>query len=433
VRKITFIIYLCFFNGLVFSQTDSVDFNEENYSAEGFDVIGGKHLTLGGQITFLYQYHPVIKGAEYDGLSSVPKNSESELLSMATLNFLFKFWKNGEFVLSPELQLGNGIGNGKGMGAYPNALYGNPQIMPYILRAHYRHHFYLKNSFLKEYQFTAGRYALMEMFDMNPYASDPKKDFFNFAHTMLNAWDAAITAYGYTQGLAQTVKLKTSSASLSINTHNKEAGGPATDWNISQAYSVNLQLVKNFKLFTRSGKVRVLGFYNSYNGGDFLHYYKDTLTGISYFDSTHTYTNKVGAGVDISYELSEHSGLFLRYSQSDGLHEDYGYTQCDGSLNGGAMLGMKLINRPTDKLGICASLNTLTKGHQQFLKDGGLGFMLGDGTLNYAPESVFETFYLIDFNGHCFITFNYQYAHNIGYNSDRKNVHFLGIRLNLTL
>jgi high affinity Mn2+ porin len=419
---------------IAFSQNDSIKkFNNENYSAEGFDLYFKQQLVIGGQATCLYQHQSALYNPKYDGPISISPKADDQVLGMATLNLLIKLWKRGEFVISPEMQLGNGIGNGKGMGAYPNALYGNPQNTPYLLRAHYRHHFFFKNSVLKEYNFTIGRYALMEMFDMNAYASDPKKDFFNFSHTMLNAWDAAITAYGYTQGLAQTLKFKNASVSLSVNTHNKEAGGPETDWNVAKAYSVNLQLVKNIKLFGKTGKVRLLSFYNSYNGGSFSDYYTDSLSHTAYYDSAHAYTTKFGGGIDISYDLNKRSGLFLRYSKSDGLHEDFGYTQCDGSLNGGALVGMNIIKRPTDRFGICASLNTISPLHQQFLKDGGTGFMLGDGNLTYAPETIFETLYCINIKDHCFITLNYQYAMNVGYNHDRKNAHFLGARLNLTL
>ncbi|MES2763864.1 MAG: carbohydrate porin [Bacteroidota bacterium] len=433
--KLTRFFALFFCSGFTaFSQNDSIrQFNGENYSAEGFDLYLGRQLAIGGQLTCLYQHQSALNKPKYDGPISISSSADDQILSMATLNLLIKLWKRGEFVISPEMQLGNGIGNGKGMGAYPNALYGNPQSSPYLLRAHYRHHFFFKNSTIKEYQLTVGRYALMEMFDMNPYASDPKKDFFNFSHTMLNAWDAAITAYGYTHGLAQTLKLKKGSVSLSVNTHNENAGGPETDWNISQAYSFNLQLVKNFQLFGKTGKVRLLGFYNSYNGGNFSNYYKDSLTHVAYFDTLHSYTTKLGGGIDINYDLNERSGLFLRYSQSDGLYEDYGYTQCDASINGGALLGMNAIKRPMDRFGICASVNMLSSLHQQFLKDGGTGFMLGDGNLNYAPETILETLYCMNIKEHFFVTLNYQYAINVGYNLDRGNAHFLGIRLNLTL
>ena len=405
---------------------------KDNYNAENFSVKLNKHLFIGAQNVSIYQHQAPLK-AKYDGPISIKKKGDDQFLVTTTLNFLFSFWKNSELVISPESQLGNGIGNGKGVGAYPNAMYGYPQIMPYILRAHYRHHFYFKNKKLKEYNITAGRYVIQEMFDTSPYDSDPKKDFLNFSHTMLNAWDVAATSYGYTHGFAQAFIFKKAAFYSSVNTHNLEAGGSKTDWDIAKAYSINLQLVKNFKLFGKEGKVRLLGFYNRYNGGDYKHYYIDTLDKQAYFDSTHTYTNKYGGGVDINYRLTNLSGFFIRYSINDGLHEDFGYTQCDGSLNTGFLLKMTRINRPMDKIGISASVNTISPLHRNFLRDGGVGFMIGDGKLTYLPENVFELFYAINFKNHVYITANYQYMANVGYNANRGNAHFLSLRLNLVL
>jgi high affinity Mn2+ porin len=406
---------------------------DENYGAENFSVQAFKQLVIGAQINAVYQHQSSLDTGS-EGPISLQVKGDDQLLTTTTLNFLIRFWKKGEFVISPESQLGNGIGNGKGLGAYSNAMYGYPQMAPYILRAHYRHHFYgRKDSKLKEYTITAGRYVLQEMFDMNPYASDPKKDFLNFSHTMLNAWDASVTAYGYTQGIAQALKFKKSAVYLSVNTHNLEAGGSKTDWDVLKAYSINLQYVKDFKLWGQSGKIRLLGFYNSYHGGDFKHYHSDATIHEAHFDSTDAYTTKFGGGIDIHYRLTDNSGFFWRYSLNDGLHEDFGYTQCNASINTGILLKMKIIDRPKDKLGLCGSYNTISLLQQQYLQDGGVGFMVGDGTLTYAPEQVFEAFYAFNFLDHIYLTANYQYIINVAYNAGRGNAHFLGARLNLVL
>jgi hypothetical protein len=45
---------------------------------------------------------------------SIFPNGDNQLLTTITANVLLRFWKKGEFVISPEMQLGKGIGNGKG-------------------------------------------------------------------------------------------------------------------------------------------------------------------------------------------------------------------------------------------------------------------------------------------------------------------------------
>jgi high affinity Mn2+ porin len=406
---------------------------DENYSAENFNIEVFKHFDLGGQITSVYQHQSRLN-AVYNGPVSLKKEGDDQFLTTTTLNFIFTFGKYGELLVSPESQLGNGIGNGKGLGSYSNAMYGYPQDLPYILRAHYRYHIYgKKDGLFKEYQVTAGRYVIQEMFDMNPYASDPKKDFMNFSHTMLNAWDASATAYGYTHGIAQALKFKHAAVYLSLNTENKEAGSNDTDWDLSKAYSINLQYVKDFKLWGQSGKIRLLGFYNRYQGGDFSNYQTDVVSHETQFDSTQHAVTKFGGGIDIHYRLTDNSGFFWRYSRNDGLNEDFCYTQCHESINTGVLLKLKIIRRPKDKLGISASYNTISALQQHYLQDGGVGFMVGDGQLNYAPETAFEVFYAVNFFNHIYLSANYQYILNVAYNAERGNAHFLGARLNLVL
>jgi high affinity Mn2+ porin len=409
--------------------------NGPNYALEAFDHKVDKYISVGGQITSMYQYQSALVNPKYSGPVSISEKYDEQTITMATINLLFNFWKTGDIIISPELQIGNGIGNGAGMGAYPNALFGFPQPTPYLFRGQFRQHFFNKDTTkkFKEFNFTVGRFVLQEMFDVNAYAGDPKKDFSNFNHTMLGGWDAATTAYGYTHGFATSFIFEKSSINLCFNTVNKVAGGPKTDWNVGQAYSTTLQFVKNFKLFGKDGKVRLLGFYNSYNGGSFDNFFTDSLGTNAQFDTVKTYVNKLGGGIDINYDLTENSGLFLRYSADDGKHEDFGYTQCDGSINAGALLGLKLIKRPFDRFGISGSYNILSAKQQKFLKAGGTSFMLGDGDLNYAPETAFESFYSINFFHHFYLTLNYQYILNVGYNADRGNAHFLGLRLNLEL
>jgi high affinity Mn2+ porin len=37
--------------------------------------------------------------------------------------------------------------------------------------------------------------------------------------------------------------------------------------------------------------------------------------------------------------------------------------------------------------------NAISRGHQTYLADGGFGFLIGDGALNYSRENIVETYY----------------------------------------
>ncbi len=392
-----------------------------------------RHISVSALFTQLYQYQSDLTRGDYTGSVSIPSKQEGQSLTMFNVPIMFNLWNNSEIIVCPEFQIGNGIGNGAGMGAYPNAIYAFPQERPYFSRIQLRQYVEFKNrKHLKKYNITVGRFVIQDMFDKNPYASDPQKDFLNFSHTMLLAWDAATTAYGYTYGLAQSFIYEKDIFNIVLNTVPEGAGGLKVDGDIINGHSLNLQYVHRFDFRGKSGKIRLLGFYNRYKGGDFQKYYMDS-EGVAVFDSTYTYNTKIGGAIDVSYNVSKHVGLFVRYSGDDGQHEDFGYTQADGSLNAGALVAMHVWNRSADRFGITSSLNTIGAKQQQYLKDGGTGFMLGDGNLNYSPEIAFETFYSFNFLNNFFLSLNYQYVQNVGYNADRGHAHFFAARLSIDL
>jgi high affinity Mn2+ porin len=66
---------------------------------------------------------------------------------------------------------------------------------------------------------------------------------------------------------------------------------------------------------------------------------------------------------------------------------------------------------------------------QQFLEDGGLGILAGDGALNYGLEQTLETYYRFQIWKNFSGTADYQYVINPAYNRDRGPVSILGMRL----
>ena len=71
--------------------------------------------------------------------------------------------------------------------------------------------------------------------------------------------------------------------------------------------------------------------------------------------------------------------------------------------------------------------------HSAFLAAGGNGFFVGDGRLNYRPESIAEAWYAIglDVPGlrRTAFTLGGQYIRNPAYNADRGPVKVLSARL----
>ena len=82
-----------------------------------------------------------------------------------------------------------------------------------------------------------------------------------------------------------------------------------------------------------------------------------------------------------------------------------------------------------DQLGIGSVFSGLSTDHRAYLAAGGNGFILGDGALNYANEWVTEIFYKANlFSDGFYITPNYQFVFNPGFNKDRGPAHVIGLR-----
>ena len=85
--------------------------------------------------------------------------------------------------------------------------------------------------------------------------------------------------------------------------------------------------------------------------------------------------------------------------------------------------------RNDDVAGIAVVVNGISSDHRAFLKSGGYGFIIGDGTMNYGNEEILETFYSARLSPFFWLTADYQLVVNPAYNKDRKGpVNVFGVR-----
>ena len=81
-----------------------------------------------------------------------------------------------------------------------------------------------------------------------------------------------------------------------------------------------------------------------------------------------------------------------------------------------------LWKRSLDRLGVAVVSNGLSTPHRQYLALGGLGFLLGDGTLRYGRENILETYYTAHLWRGLSASGGLQYIDHPGYNRDRGPV-----------
>jgi high affinity Mn2+ porin len=79
-------------------------------------------------------------------------------------------------------------------------------------------------------------------------------------------------------------------------------------------------------------------------------------------------------------------------------------------------------------VGIAFVANELGNVHTDYLGDGGLGFVLGDGRLNRRPEITTETYDALQLLRWFAVSVDYQFIDNPGYNRDRGPVSVVSLR-----
>jgi hypothetical protein len=78
--------------------------------------------------------------------------------------------------------------------------------------------------------------------------------------------------------------------------------------------------------------------------------------------------------------------------------------------------------RHQDRAGVAFITNAICKDHQLYLADGSLGFLLGDGRLNYGRENIVETYSTAHVWRGIYQGPDLQHIQNPGYNRDRGPV-----------
>jgi len=121
--------------------------------------------------------------------------------------------------------------------------------------------------------------------------------------------------------------------------------------------------------------------------------------------------------------------MFVRWSWNDGRTETYSFAEIERSLAMGATMAGTLWRRAGDTIGAAWVINGLSDAHQTYLARGGLGFLIGDGRINYRPEQLIEVYYAMQAAPGLWVSVDYQRIANPAYNADRGPASFYGIRV----
>ena len=414
-------------------------------------------FSLHAQTTWVWQAKPAF-GAAYSGPNSLSPLEERSYSFTATADLGLRLWDGAQIHLNPEAAQGVPLSRLTGAGGLSNgelARTSGPDVSSYRSRL-----FLLQrwntggeletlapgfnevggSASANRWTLVLGTFSLLDYFDPNPYAKDPRSQFFNWSYLTHGAWDYAADARGYTSGFmleyrSPTWAVRGGRAMLPV-----ESNGLTLDGNLGQHYGDQIEAEADLPLRLPAGplRARVLAFRNQAVMGNFSDALAlaNTLGGTPNVALVRREQTKTGWGFTLQAPLSEDAGLFLRMSRNNGESETFAFTEIDQQTALGGQFTGAPWGRRADRWGVALAVNDLSAPHRAYLAAGGLGFFLGDGALNYGSERVLETWYRIalpDLSTRAgrvqsTLSLGWQHITNPGYNQDRGPVQTYSLR-----
>jgi high affinity Mn2+ porin len=399
------------------------------------------------QLTTVTQYHPSFD-APYTGKNSLSPDEEHETTITSTLFLGARLWRGAEFYADGELSGGSGLSHTFGIAGFPNGeafRVGDAEPRIYLARLMLRQTFALgteterveedQNQLAGEQPvhrltLTMGKFGVADFFDTNTYSHDPRTQFMNWADWTSGAWDYSADTRGYTWGFVLEYFDAGWSARFAATAEPKVANGLEFDKDLLHAYALTTEVGRDFCLDGRKGTARLLLFWNRADMGNYREAIEQAGGGAPDVTATRREGRaKWGFAVNVEQDLGNSFGFFLRGSWNDGQNEAWAYAEIERSFTTGVVRKAPWKSRPDDEAGLAFILNGLSRDHRDYLAAGGYGFMIGDGRLAYALETIVELYYQARLIEHLWLAGSYQFVANPAYNADRGPAHVLGVRL----
>jgi high affinity Mn2+ porin len=401
-----------------------------------------------GQFTLIEQGYPAFR-SPYQGQNSLSGSSQLKNTLSSTLFVGWRVQDGTEFYINPELMQGSGLSDTFGLAAYPNGeaqKSGFPDPRLNIARVMVRQTFGLGGEQetvedgpnqlagkrdISRVTVTAGKMAVIDYFDGNSYAHDPRADFMNWNMYCCGSYDLTMDKVGYTWGALAELNQKTWAFRAGYFLVPVVSNDNRYDSHIIDRGEYIAELELRYAIAEQPGKLRLMGWLNRANAGSYAEAVTLPLASPNYPDITLTrrVRNNYGFVVNVEQAISEDFGVFSRASWNAGKTEKIGWTDTDMSFSLGGVLKGTSWNRPNDKIGVSGLIEGLSSEARAYFAAGGLGILIGDGALNYRPEQVLEAFYSYNVNRWWTLTLDYQFFLNPAYNADRGPVSIFGLRV----
>ena len=408
----------------------------------------GQQWAIHAQATFVLQSNARFR-SPYQGPNSLDPRPHAKETFDLTGYFGVKPWAGAEIWVNPEIDQGFGLSNTLGAAGFPSGeAYKVGKADPYAKLPRW----FLKQTIglggekekvdpdlnqLRGHQSAdrlvlwLGKFSVVDVFDTNEQAHDPRSDFMNWTIIDAGTLDYAANAWGYTYGAAAELYEENWTVRAGAFDLSDVPNSTRLDPTFGQ-YELDGEVEHRHSIGGHPGKVKLTLFVNHGRMGRFA-------DAIALAQSTgrpadiaavRRMRNRMGASFNVEQQVADAVSIFVKGGVANGNIEPYEFTDVDHTLAAGVTVKGKGWGRPDDTVGVASVINGITRVHQRFLDAGGLGILIGDGRLDhYAREDVVETYYTVNLWRGVAASADYQFIANPAYNADRGPVSVLGFRL----
>ncbi|SEC13007.1 Carbohydrate-selective porin, OprB family [Terriglobus roseus] len=421
---------------------------------------------IAGQANSILQAHGAFH-SPYEGVNSLRARGEYKVSLLGTVYLGLQPWQllagadsvkasryNTDFLVNVEAAGGRGISQALGLAGFTNLdVVRNPTLgsKPYIARLEVHQTIGFTDAMtdntrgplslatkvpVRRLEFRAGKMSTPDVFDLNSVLSDSHLQFTNWSIDNNGAWDYAADTRGYTYGATLEYQDRDWAVRYGLMLMPTVANGIDLDWAVKRSRGQNVEAeLRHGFLPGKKGTQRVLAFVNTAHMGSYREAVQAYLRGT---DATpditlheHTSARKYGFGYNMEQAVTDDLTVAARFGWNDGKTESFAYTEIEQTALVGASYDGKQWGRKNDKVGLAFSSNAIKRDHQQYLANGGLGFILGDGHLRYGRENIVEGYYNLHLWRGSYFAAGGSHINNPGYNRDRGPVWVPSLRMHM--
>ncbi len=423
---------------------DAADPSPDEGTEAMFPHFKDTRFWLSGQANFIFQTHPSFH-ADYSGVHSLSPDYEKATSRVLTLYTGVRLNNSTEILVDIEEAGGAALSQGFGLAGNTDLdIVRNPSLSkaPYLSRGMIHKVFALskdkvenQRNYLslfdelprRRLEIRFGKFSMPDFFDINSVGSDTHFQFINWTTDNNGAYDYAADTRGYTVGVTADYEDRNWGFRFAEALMPEIANGIDLVWRPWQVHAENFEYeLRHGIIPKKSGVVRLLAYTNYANMGIYreaIANFEAGLTAVPEItDHPWHITRKYGFDVNIEQSLTRYLAAFTRFGWDNGKTESFAYTEVDQTFAGGVGAKGAWWHREQDRAGVALISNAIKKDHQTYLADGGLGFLLGDGKLNYGRENIVETYYTVHVWRGIYLAPGLQHIDDPGYNRDRGPV-----------